>query len=100
MDLATILGLIFAWGALLIALMMEHGKVKDLINPSAFILVIGGTLGATVISFSLKQMLGLPGIIKNAFFSKNTDLVATINTMVEFARIARKGGILALENRQ
>jgi len=99
MDLATIIGLFLAWGALFVALMMEHGKISDLINPPAFVLVIGGTLGATIVSFSMKQMLGLPAIVKNAFFGKSADLVATINTMVEFAKIARKEGILSLEKR-
>lgn len=97
MDLATILGLLLAWGALLGALFMEGGKVADLANPSAFVIVAGGTLGATTIAFSLKQMLGLPTVLRNAFFCKDTDLAELITITVEFARKARREGILALE---
>jgi len=97
MDLATILGLLIAWGALLAALFMEGGRIKDLFNPSAFVLVAGGTLGATIVAFSLKQMRGLPGIVRSAFFCKDTDLTGIIWTMVRFAGKARKEGILALE---
>lgn len=97
MDSATIFGLILAWGALLVALFMEGGKINDLLNPSALVLVLGGTLGATVISFSIKQITGLPGVIRQAFLSKGTELGEVIGKMVDFARIARKDGILALE---
>jgi chemotaxis protein MotA len=97
MDLATVIGLLLAWGALLGALLMEGGKPGDLVNLSAFLLVAGGTFGATVIAFSLKQMLGLPGVIRAAFFCKDTDPAQLIRTMVEFARKARRDGILALE---
>ncbi len=98
MDAATILGLALAWGALLVALFMEGGRPTDLLNPSALVLVVGGTLGATVVAFSLKQISGLPGIIRQAFFCKDTDLTNIISTLVGFARKARKDGILTLES--
>jgi chemotaxis protein MotA len=97
MDSATILGLLLAWGALLTALFMEGGKVSDLLNPSALVIVVGGTLGATIVAFSFKQLLGLPAIIRKAFFCRDTDLTRIIAIMVTFARRARKDGILALE---
>ncbi len=98
MDLATIIGLLVAWGAIVVALMMEGGQLKDLLIPSAFIIVVGGTLGATIVSFSFRQLLGLPSILKNAFCSRETDLRDIIDLMVDFARIARKQGILVLED--
>jgi chemotaxis protein MotA len=98
MDLATIIGLVIGWGALVVALVMEGGQAKDLLNPSAFVLVAGGTLGATTIAFSLKQILSLPGVMRNAFFCQDTDLARLIRLIVDFARIARRDGILALEN--
>jgi chemotaxis protein MotA len=97
MDLATIIGLLLAWGALGTALVMEGGKMADLVNPSAFILVIGGTVGATTIAFSMKQLTSVPTIVKNAFFTSEADLPQMIRIVVDFARKARKEGILALE---
>jgi chemotaxis protein MotA len=99
MDFATIIGLVIAWGAVLGCLFMEGGKFKELTNPSAFLLVVGGTVGATIISFSIKQIVGLPGIIRNAFFCKGSDPADIIKVMVEFARTARREGILALEEK-
>jgi len=99
MDLSTSLGLLVGWGAIMLALILEGGKPSDLVNVSAFVIVFGGTTGATVISFPLKSILAMPGIIKNAFFCKQADQLEIIRTVVEFARVARKEGILALENR-
>lgn len=97
MDLATIIGLLVAWGAIIMALMMDGGHLKDLLIPSAFVIVVGGTLGATVVSFPLRQLRGLPAIVRNAFYSTETDLRDIIDLMVDFARMARKEGILVLE---
>lgn len=97
MDFATIIGLILAWGALTVALVMEGGKADTLINPSALILVLGGTVGATLVSFSIKQVGSLPSIVRNAFFTEDSDPAQVIRMMVSFARRARRDGILALE---
>lgn len=97
MDFATVLGLMLAFGALIIALFMEGGHIRDLVQPSAFLIVMGGTFGATITSFSVKQVLGAPRVVRNAFFCKSTELSEIIHVMVEFARKARREGILALE---
>lgn len=97
MDLATIIGSVIAWGALIGALIMEGGRVQDLFNPSALLLVIGGTIGATVISASLKQIGNVPSIMRKALFCKETDPLQIIKVLVSFARKARKDGILSLE---
>lgn len=97
MDLATIIGLILAWGAVFGALMIEGGKPGELVNISAFVLVIGGTAGATIISVSLEQILAIPHVLRKALFAQGTDMRAITTTVVEFARKARKDGILALE---
>lgn len=97
MDLATLIGLMIAWGAITVGLLMEGGHIGDLVNPSAFMIVAGGTIGATTISFSMSQIISLPKIIRNAFFCKSSNLEQLIRTLVGFARMARKEGILALE---
>jgi len=97
MDLATIIGLLVAWGALVTALFMEGGRIADLANPSAFVIVVGGTLGATTIAFSVRHLANVPMIVRNVFFSQENDLPRIIRIVVDFARKARKEGILTLE---
>ena len=67
MDLATLIGLIMGWGAVFASLMIEGGEIGGLMNISAFVLVIGGTLGATAVSFPLPRFIALIPVMKNAF---------------------------------
>ena len=97
MDLATIIGLVLAWGAFLGSVVMEGGHLGSLVNPSAALLVFGGTLGATMISVPLSSVTGLPLIAKHAFFGKHGNPVEIIKTLVGFAEKARREGLLALE---
>lgn len=97
MDLATILGLILAWGAVLGALFIERGRPSELVNLSALLLVLGGTAGATILSVSMEQILAVPRVLRKALFGQTTDMRAVVQTVVSFARKARKDGILALE---
>lgn len=98
MDLATIIGFVLAWGAFFGSVAMEGGDLKAMINPSAMLLVFGGTLGASMMSVPLSAMIGLPGVIKNAFMGHKSDVTAIIRTLVGFAERARREGLLALED--
>jgi len=97
MDLATIAGMIMAWGALIGALVMEGGDVKSLINIPAALLVFGGTIGASIISFRTNQITGVPGILAKAFSEKTQDAADVILLLVRFAERARREGLLVLE---
>lgn len=97
MDLATIIGLVMCWGAFFGSIIMEGGELKAMINPSAMLLVFGGTLGATMISFPLSSIIGLPGVVLKAFKGKKEDPGTTIKMLVRFAEKARREGLLALE---
>lgn len=98
MDLATIIGFVLAWGAFFGSVVMEGGDLKAMINPSAMVLVFGGTIGASMMSFPLSAMISLPTIVKNAFVGKKEDLTHVIKTLVGFAERARREGLLALED--
>ena len=97
MDLATIIGLLLAWGALIGSLLMEGGDVRALINLPAALLVFGGTLGAATVSFRMSQIMGLPDVIKQAFNEQTHDPTAVIRLLVRFAERARREGLLTLE---
>jgi chemotaxis protein MotA len=60
-------------------------------------IVVGGTLGATMINYPLKDVFKAVSIVKNAFFSKNLSADDIVKRFVDFGGKARKEGILALE---
>lgn len=97
MDLATIIGLFGAWAALLGAAVIEGTNLASLLNTSAFILVVGGTFGATVISYSLEDVTALPKILGLAFKKQATDPLNFIELLVGYAEKARREGLLILQ---
>ena len=70
MDIATIIGFIAAFG-LIVAGILQGGSLMTFVDPPSLLIVVGGTIGATLVNYSLSQVLGLIGIIKNAFFSQS-----------------------------
>ena len=98
MDLATVIGLLLAWGAVFTSLALEGGSLKEMFNLPALILVTFGTIGATLIGSSMKTIFSLPSIVKNAMIQRELNPSEVIDNLVEFARMARRDGVLALEN--
>lgn len=96
-DIATILGLTLAVGALLISVIMDGGHLSALISPSAILLIIGGTLGATIISFPMEEIINLPKLILRTFFSPKIDPKEAIDRVVSLAEKARREGLLILQ---
>jgi chemotaxis protein MotA len=97
MDIATLMGVISAFGLVVIAIFMGGGLMLFINIPSALI-VIGGTIGATMINFPLGDMLKVVSVLKNTFITNNTAVSERIKQLVEFANKSRKEGILALES--
>jgi chemotaxis protein MotA len=98
MDTATVGGLVLAWGALIASLYMEGGHLGNFANLPAFILIVGGSFGVTIVAFPLSAMKSLVSVTRNAFFEKKMELSDTIRTIVKFSEKARKEGLLALES--
>jgi chemotaxis protein MotA len=98
MDIATILGLVLAITAIMIAMIMDGGTPGELFaHPSAIILIFGGSLGATIITSPLKTTLKLHQYIIQAFTTRKFDSKAMIELLTKLADKARREGLLALE---
>lgn len=97
MDIATILGVISAFGLVFIAIMIGGG-IQLFINIPALMIVVGGTLGATMINYPLRDVFGVFNVVKKALFARNISVNELIKRFVVFAQKSRKEGILALEN--
>ena len=97
MDIGTILGLALAFGALGVAFTMEGGSLRTLVSPAALLIVFGGSLGAAMVALPLSTTLKAGMYMRHALFARSYDPVQAIRLMGNLARIARKGGVLALE---
>lgn len=97
MDIATIIGLISGTVLLLWAI-MSKSDIGAFIDGRSVAIVVGGAVSAALISFPLQNIFGVAKVVKNCFFGKARNPGDLIGEMVKFAEIARRDGILALEN--
>ena len=97
MDITTLIGIVTGTILVLIAIFMGGGLGIFINIPSAMI-TVGGTMAATLISFSLKEVKGVIGVVRKAFFHKDQNIPDIIKMMLKFALKARREGILALES--
>ncbi len=97
MDKTTIPGILFGLGMILLGQKLEGGHAGSLLQLTAFMIVIGGTMGAVFVSYPLSEVIsGVKGL-KLALQEKPSDIVQLITQLVELATIARRDGVLALE---
>ncbi|MEX2257871.1 MAG: flagellar motor protein PomA [Woeseia sp.] len=97
MDLATLIGLIGAFGVVLASIMIG-GSAGNFVNTPAMLLVLGGTVLVTMMKFSLGKFLGATTIAVQAFLHKPSSPEELIENAVLLAKTARQGGLLALED--
>lgn len=99
MDLATLLGLMGGLGIVMAAIFLG-GAPGTFFNVPSLLVVMGGTVGAVLMKFSLGQFLGAFKVAIKAFIFKLEAPTELISQTVEMAQVARKGGLLALEGRE
>ncbi len=100
MDIATILGLVIGFGVVVLAGWVGGIDIAIFFGRwDAFVLIIGGSLGATLASFPMRTFTrGFFGGFRIAFTEANYHERDVISTLVSFAEKARREGLLALEN--
>lgn len=98
MDPGTIIGLVLAFGGILLALVVEGGSLRSLLNLPAALIVFGGTYGATIACCDFKVFLkSAPNTLK-AIMGKTPSRAAIADKLVEVATTVRKQGLLSLES--
>jgi chemotaxis protein MotA len=99
MDIATIIGFVVAAGAIIFAMYEgAEGQFKVFYSQEGFMLVMGGAIGLSVMSMPFHVAKSLPAYIKKCFFHKEVEARHLIEQIVQFAEVARRDGVLALEN--
>src|ERR1044072_3215693 len=97
LDIATVDGLLLAIGGILGGLLLEGGKIQDVAQMTAGMIVLGGTIGAVMVTTPLPVLLGAVKRLKMVFFEKTQPPDAVIEEIIGYATKARKNGIVALE---
>ncbi len=97
MDKSSFGGIVLAIGGILTGMMMEGGSLRQILQPTAAIIVFGGTLGAVLLQFPLQTVIRSAKQLAVVFFSKEQDGSAVVTQLVAFANKARRSGIVSLD---
>ena len=97
MDSISVLGLILALAAIILGQSLEGGHISSLIQPTAFMIVVGGTIGAVLLQSPLSVFREGLRMGKWVFFPPRQDYESLIALIVGWSQIARREGLLALE---
>jgi chemotaxis protein MotA len=98
-DLATLIGILGAVGIVGSAIALGGDPVM-FVNAPSILIVLGGSIFVVMMKFGLGQFLGAVKIAAKAFIFKLDEPAALITRIVELADIARKGGLLSLEDQE
>jgi len=92
----TLLGIIAGFG-LIISAMIIGGSPWDFVNLQSVLIVLGGTIAITVVSFSVKDLTQIPSALWRMMSYKTNDPQEVGVTMIKIAEKARSGGVIALD---
>ena len=98
MDILTIIGILLAFGAILGGNILEGGHIGSLMQMTAFVIVMGGTLGAALLQTSLPVFLRGMSMTGWLFLPPKVEGAAMIEKIIGWSNIARKEGLLGLES--
>lgn len=96
-DLATIAGLVVALAGILGGLILEGGKIQDVSQVTAALIILGGTLGAVMVTTPLPVLLRAFKKLSAVFMDAAQPADALIEEILAYATKARKHGVVALE---
>ena len=99
MDIATIIGIVLALGSILGGQILEGGHPGSIMQLTAFIIVMGGTIGAICVQNPLSVVLKGFSLLKLGIMDSKHDNKGTITTIIDLANVSRKQGLLALEGK-
>lgn len=97
MDKSSFTGIILAVGGILAGLLLEGGNLRQILQPTAAMIVFGGTLGAVMLQFPLPVVLNALRRLGSVFISPRQNPEATIRRLVTYAQKARRQGIVSLD---
>ncbi|MHB1955172.1 MAG: flagellar motor protein [Sulfobacillus sp.] len=97
-DASALGGIIFGIVALISGFVLEGGRAGALLQGTAALIVIGGTIGATAIAYSVDELKQVPKLVRMALTRTTFDPVQLIDQLARYSDIARKQQVLALES--
>jgi chemotaxis protein MotA len=96
-DKSSVGGIFLAICGILMGLILEGGNLGQVLQPTAAMIVFGGTIGAVMLQFPLSTVLAAFRSLARVFFERRIDGQSVIREIVGYAQKARKEGIVSLD---
>jgi chemotaxis protein MotA len=97
MKVSSVIGLVVAIAGLYMGAVLEGSNPMAVLNLPAMLIVLGGTLGATIMGTSFEAVTAIPKLYMKAFNAPPPDLAGKVTELVGYAESARRDGLLALD---
>lgn len=97
MDIGTLGGIVVGFGLIIWSIIAAGAAIGDFIDIPSVIIVIGGTFSAIFIAFPMKQVLTIGAVFSKTVSGGTANASEIITKIVELANVARREGLLALE---
>jgi chemotaxis protein MotA len=97
LDKSTVGGIVLALSGIGIGLVLDGGKLAQVLQPTAALIVFGGTLGAVMVQFPLKIVLRAFMQLKHVFLNTETEPDSLVKNLLGYAYKARREGLLSLD---
>ncbi len=97
MEKTTVIGILAGVSCIVISILIQ-GELLNFWDVSSVFIVLGGVIASTIVSYPSKALKSLKTVFKIAFRAKNIDLNDDIELIIRIANIARREGLLALED--
>ena len=99
MDITTVVGTVMGFGLVLFAMATGEGGLMIFVHVSSMMIVGGGTIAVTLMNFPLGVVKNLIKVTMTTLLFKLSSPAEEIERIIEYANLARKEGLLALETR-
>lgn len=100
MDLASVIGTFLGVGAVVGGQILEGGHIGQILQGTAALIVVGGTLGAMLVAFPTQDIKKAFALIPLIYQNVDLDVRPVIDEIIRIATIARKEGVLAVEGQR
>jgi chemotaxis protein MotA len=98
LDKSTVGGIVIALAGIGIGLIYDGGKLAQILQPTAALIVLVGTIGAVMVQFPLRTVILAVGHLKDVFLNRDPDPEFLVQNLLHYAQKARREGLLSLDS--